>query len=285
MPRPPLRAGRVPSSARASATVAGRRPDVERQLARLGDELAVRARHRAVGEVEVVLEPDAHRSAERQRGGDEHPLRARDPDHAPVRARRQVVGHRARLRAVAGTPPTTPMTNRRAAARDSRPMSTSGASDPTWPVSKHSCSGLIPQLVHRLEQRDDLVERVGEDPWNTNALRAASTSRSSSSPCSARRPPAAAREVRDALLDAHADGAGRVVDDHLVADLGEDRLGDRAEVLDRVGSACRPGGGRGCGSSRRPRRRSGAPRRRTRPACTGSPGTGRGWPARPRSRR
>ena len=41
-------------------------------------------------------------------------------------------------------------------------------------------------------------------------------------------------QVLDPLLDRDADRAGRVVDDHVV-DLGEDRLGDRAEVLDLVG--------------------------------------------------
>jgi hypothetical protein len=41
-------------------------------------------------------------------------------------------------------------------------------------------------------------------------------------------------QVGDALGDRHADRAGRVVDDRRVADLGADRLGDRAKVLDGV---------------------------------------------------
>ena len=56
-----------------------------------------------------------------------------------------------------------------------------------------------------------------------------------------------------------------------------DRLGDRAEVLDLV---ARHAVGRArvdVDHRRRPRRRSAAPRRRTPRACTGSPGTGRGW--------
>ena len=43
-----------------------------------------------------------------------------------------------------------------------------------------------------------------------------------------------AAQVLDPLLDRDPDRAGRVVDDH-VADLGQDRLGDRAEVLDLIG--------------------------------------------------
>ena len=45
---------------------------------------------------------------------------------------------------------------------------------------------------------------------------------------------AAGAQVGDPLLDRHADRAGRVVDDHRVADLGADRVGDRAEVLDLI---------------------------------------------------
>ena len=41
-------------------------------------------------------------------------------------------------------------------------------------------------------------------------------------------------QVLEPLLDRDPDRAGRVVDDH-VADLGQDRLGDRLEVLDLVG--------------------------------------------------
>src|SRR3954468_1188502 len=54
-------------------------------LPRLRDQLAVRARHLAVREIEVVLEADSDRAAERERGRNEHPLLARDADDAPVR--------------------------------------------------------------------------------------------------------------------------------------------------------------------------------------------------------
>ena len=54
------RAGRRP---RSSARALAMRSPLERAIV-------------AVGQVEVVLQADAHRAAERQRGGDEHPLRA-----------------------------------------------------------------------------------------------------------------------------------------------------------------------------------------------------------------
>src|SRR5437899_6106186 len=57
---------------------------VLRHLSRLRDQVAVRARHLAVRQIEVVLEPDADRAAQRQCRRDQHPLLARDPDDAPV---------------------------------------------------------------------------------------------------------------------------------------------------------------------------------------------------------
>ena len=49
----------------------------------------------------------------------------------------------ARLRAVGGMPPTTPITQSTCSGVFSTPMSISGARLPTWPMSKHSCSGLM----------------------------------------------------------------------------------------------------------------------------------------------
>src|SRR2546421_12529481 len=44
----------------------GAAPRILGHLPRLRDQLAVRARHRAIGQEEVVLEPDANRSAKRE---------------------------------------------------------------------------------------------------------------------------------------------------------------------------------------------------------------------------
>ena len=50
----------------------------------------------------------------------------------------------ARLRALGGMPPVTPMMQSTCSGGCSTPMSISGSSEPTWPMSKHSCSGLMP---------------------------------------------------------------------------------------------------------------------------------------------
>src|SRR3954451_20760216 len=73
-------------SKQAPGFIARRRttPGVLTHLPRLGDQVTVRAPHLAVRQVEVVLEPDPDRPAKGQSRGDEHPLLARDPDHAPV---------------------------------------------------------------------------------------------------------------------------------------------------------------------------------------------------------
>jgi hypothetical protein len=54
-----------PSIARASSTVARRAPNVLGELTGLGDQVAVRAGHGAVRQVEVVLQAHAHGAAER----------------------------------------------------------------------------------------------------------------------------------------------------------------------------------------------------------------------------
>ena len=59
-------------------------PDVLAHPPRPRHEVAVGARHLPVREVEVVLQPDAHVAAQRQRRGHQLPLLPRDPDHAPL---------------------------------------------------------------------------------------------------------------------------------------------------------------------------------------------------------
>ena len=80
------------------------------------------------------------------------------------------------------------------------------------------------------------------------------------------------RRYSSRVEDRHAQRTGRVVDDHGVADLGADRLGDRAEVLDRERRRPVRRARVQVDHPRRPRPRPGAPRRRTPRACRGSPG-------------
>src|SRR5271154_2299531 len=61
------------SDARRSAT------HVFGHLPRLRDQLAVRPRHLAIWQIQVVLQPHPDRPAQRQRRRHEHPLLARDP--------------------------------------------------------------------------------------------------------------------------------------------------------------------------------------------------------------
>ena len=244
------RARASPSIARASATVAGRRPTSSVICLRLRDQLAVGARHLAVRQVQVVLQAHADRAAERERRADEHPLLARDADHAPVRALRDVRRPSppgcARS---AGSRRRRPSRSRRAAASFSTPMSISGARLPTWPTSKHSCSGLMRELVHRLEQLDDLLEGVLEDHVEDELLARARVLRVVHRAHVQRRHlRAAGAQVFDALGDRHADRAGREVDDRRVAHLGADRVGDRLRSPRSRSSACRPVCARGCGS-------------------------------------
>src|SRR4051794_16540903 len=75
----------------------GTAADVFGHLPRLGDQLAVGLAHLAVRQVEVVLDPGTDVAAEDQRGGEQLPLVAGDPDHLPLvetlRAPRDLVGH------------------------------------------------------------------------------------------------------------------------------------------------------------------------------------------------
>ena len=114
-------------------------------------------------------------------------------------------------------------------------MSTSGASDPTCPTSKHSCSGLIPRPTHRLEQLHDLVERIREHELEHEVLATARVLGVVHRAHVERgHLGAAGVEVRDPLIHRDADGAGGEVDDHRVADRAPDRIANREEVLDLV---------------------------------------------------
>jgi hypothetical protein len=94
--------------------------------------------------------------------------------------------------------------------------------------------GADPALVHGLQQRDDRVERVLEDGLEHEVLAAARVLRVVHRAHVQRADVGLElTQVGDPLLDRDADRARRVVDDD-VADLTQDRLGDRAEVLDLV---------------------------------------------------
>ena len=197
------------------------------------DEVAVGARHLAAGQVEVVLQPDAHGAAERQRRGDERPLLTRDPDQPPVAAGRDVVDHRGQV-----------ARGRRRAAEHSH-----HARHVQW-RAQHALVherleradvaevealvlGLDAELVHRLEQGDDLLERVGEDHREHEVAPAARVLRVVHRAHVQRGDLRLERaQVGDPPVDGNPDRAGRVVHDDV--DLGDDRLGDRAEVLDLV---------------------------------------------------
>ena len=94
--------------------------------------------------------------------------------------------------------------------------------------------GLDPKLAHCREELDDRVEAVLEHRLEDEVLAAPRVlrvvHRAHVQGGDVRLQLA---EIRDALVDRDSDRPGRVVDDHIV-DLGPDRLGDRAEVLDLV---------------------------------------------------
>ena len=94
--------------------------------------------------------------------------------------------------------------------------------------------GLDAQLVHLGEELDDRVERVLEHRLEHEVLAPRRVLRVVHR-AHVQRGHVGAKlaQVGDALLDRHADGARRVVHDHVVH-LGADRIGDRAEVLDLV---------------------------------------------------
>ena len=50
-------------------------------------------------------------------------------------------------------------------------MSTSGSREPTWPRSKHSCSGLMPSSFIASSRAMISSKGFANTAWNTNALR------------------------------------------------------------------------------------------------------------------
>ncbi len=77
----------------------------------------------------------------------------------------------ARLRAVGGTPPSTPMTQETWSGSRSTPLCTSGSSEPTWPRSKHSCSGLIPSSFIASSRAMISSNGLAKTNENTNSRR------------------------------------------------------------------------------------------------------------------
>ena len=92
------------------STVAGLAAHVAHHARRHLDELAVRLRHLAAGQVEVVLETHAHVAAEHERRGQHPPLAVADADDLPLAPRRQsdaIFFWSCRLSTVGGIPPST----------------------------------------------------------------------------------------------------------------------------------------------------------------------------------
>ena len=95
--------------------------------------------------------------------------------------------------------------------------------------------GLDPETAHRLEQLDDLVERIREHELEHEVLattRVLGVVHRAHVERGHLRP--AGLEVGDSLVHRDADGAGREVDDRRVADRAPDRIADRQEILDLV---------------------------------------------------
>ena len=141
----------------------------------------------------------------------------------------------ARLRAVGGMPPTTPITQSTCRGVCSTPMSISGARLPTWPTSKHSCSGLMPSSFIASSSSMISLEGVLEDHVEDELFaRAGVLGVVHRAHVQGRHLRTARSQVFDPLGHRDADRAGREVDDHRIADLAADRVGDRLEVLDLV---------------------------------------------------
>jgi uncharacterized membrane protein YeaQ/YmgE (transglycosylase-associated protein family) len=232
-PAPPARAGQPPprlgDGRHAPPAVLGHPP-------RPRDQIAVGAGHLPVGQVEVVLEPDAHVAAERERGRHQRPLVARDADHAPfVRHVGDLLGH---VREVARRRPD-PARHAHHARDLQRRLQRAHVQQRVEVGQVARVEALVlgpdPALVHGVQQRADRVEAVLEHQREHELLAPARVLRVVHRAHVQRadvRPQLA--QVGDPLLDRHADRARGVVDDH-VAGLGQDRLGDRAEVLDLIG--------------------------------------------------
>jgi hypothetical protein len=77
----------------------------------------------------------------------------------------------ATLRAVGRMPPVTPITNETCSGGASAPMSSSGSSEATWPESKHSCSGRIPDSVIAVRSARIVSKEFSKTAANTKSFR------------------------------------------------------------------------------------------------------------------
>ncbi len=228
----------MPSSSRASATRRRAAADVFGHLARLADQVAVRAAHRPVRQVEVVLDPGADVAAEHQRRAEQLPLVAGDADHLPLvgalRAAGDLVRHhgdvaRGRADAAGDAHHQGDLQRRLEQAHVEERVEVGDVAGVEALVL-----GLDPELPHRGEELDDRVEAVLEDGLEDEVFAPARVLRVVHRAHVQRRHfrPALA-QVLEPLLHRDPDRPGRVVDDHVV-DRAADRLGDRLEVLDLV---------------------------------------------------
>src|SRR5581483_4150810 len=159
------------SIARASSTLAGRRPIssvICRALAISSPlELAIvpSGRYRLSSSPTRIEPPSVSAAATSIHWSREMPI---TPQCDPAGMLSAIA---ARLRAVGGMPPTTPITQSTCSGVRSTPMSISGASEPTWPTSKHSCSGLMPSSFIASSSSMISVKGLAKTMSNTNALR------------------------------------------------------------------------------------------------------------------
>ena len=72
---------------------------------------------------------------------------------------------------LAGIPPSTPITQSMCSGFFNRPMSTSGWRLPMWPMSKHSCSGLIPFAFSAVSSSIISSKEFSKTVLKTNSLR------------------------------------------------------------------------------------------------------------------
>ena len=230
--------GFSPSISRASATVAARRPMSSAICRALAISSPLDFAISPFGQIEVVLEAGADVAAEVERGGEQLPLVARDPDHLPVVGalgavgdllghERDVLGHRPDA---AGDPH-----HQRDLQRGLQRLHVEERVEVGDVAGVEALVlGLDSEREHLLDELGDQVEAVLEHrledevlapPRVLGVVHRAHVQRGDVG--------GELAQVREPLFDGHADRAGRVVDDH-VADLVEDRPGDRAEVLDLI---------------------------------------------------
>src|SRR6476659_3452143 len=153
----------------------GTAADVLGHLARLGDQLAVRLRHLAARQVEVVLDTGANVAAQHQRRTEQLPLVARDADDLPLipalAAAGNLVRHEAdvtRRRTDAAVDPHHQRDLQRRALEQAHVDQRVEIGD----VARVEALvlGLDPQLLHRGEELDDRVEAVLEDGLEDEVL-------------------------------------------------------------------------------------------------------------------